>query len=383
MALLSRLSIRDFRNIERADLVFPPDGVVIIGDNGQGKTNLLEAIYYFQLLRSMRGARDQDLIRFGADAFHVRAHVGPAGDHELSAAFERRGRKKIVADGAEVKRLSSALGSLPSVVISPRDVELIIGAPSERRRFLDVVLALTSPRYLAALQKYRGSLTRRNAALRIVGRGAETEESVAVWEPALAESGAVLLAERVAWMEQNEGEFARLAGAIGEPDEMTVRYSTTVNNTADARDELLDTLARKRQIDIRRGLTHVGPHRDDIDIAIGGRELRTFGSGGQQRTAAITLRLLEAATIKAHEGSDPVLLLDDPFAELDVKRSAHILGLLHETMTGQTVLTVPRASDIPPDLTRLSRWHVRGGVIVGDAGDAERVEHAGDAGDAT
>lgn len=379
MALLNRLTVRDFRNVQRADLAFPPEGIVIVGDNGQGKTNLLEAVYYFQLLRSMRGARDQDLINFGASAFHVRAIVDTAvntnGDtnshvsqqHELSAAFERRGRKKITTDGAEVRRLSTALGSLPSVVISPRDVELVIGAPSERRRFLDVVLALTSPRYLAALQKYRGSLLRRNAALRLVARGSETAESVAAWEPALAESGAVLLAERVAWMAHNQGEYARLASAIGEPDQMTMHYATSVSNATDARDELLDTLARKRQIDIRRGLTHVGPHRDDVELGIGGRELRIFGSGGQQRTAAITLRLLEAATIKAHEGSEPVLLLDDPFAELDVRRSAHILGLLHQAMTGQTILTVPRASDIPSDLTCLSRWHVRDGVVLGDA----------------
>lgn len=373
MALLSRLSIRDFRNIQRADLTFPPEGIAIVGDNGQGKTNLLEAVYYFQLLRSMRGARDQDLIHFGATAFHLRAYSGAEGGrveggHEISAAFERRGRKKVVSDGADVKRLSSALGSLPSVVISPRDVELVIGPPSERRRFLDVVLALTSPRYLAALQKYRAALARRNAALRVVGRGAETEESVAVWEPALADSGAVLLSERVAWMSRNADEFARLGGAIGEPDATTIRYASSVANPADARDELLDTLARKRQIDIRRGLTHVGPHRDDVELVIGGRELRTFGSGGQQRTAAITLRLLEAATIKAHEGSDPVLLLDDPFAELDARRSSRILSLLHETTTGQTILTVPRASDIPPDLTRLSRWRVRDGVIEGSAG---------------
>lgn len=365
MALVKHLSIRDFRNIQRAELSFPEDGAVIIGDNGQGKTNLLEAVYYFQLLRSMRGARDQDLIHFGASAFHVRASVGVSGEHDFTAAFERRGRKKITTDGVEVKRLSSALGSLPSVVISPRDVELVIGAPSERRRFLDVVLALTSARYLAALQSYRASLARRNAALRIVARGAESEESVAVWEPALAESGAVLLAERVAWMSHNEGEFARVASAIGEPDSMTIRYASSVSDPADARQELLDTLHRKRQMDLRRGLTHVGPHRDDVELSIDGRELRIFGSGGQQRTAAITLRLLEAATIKAHEGSDPVLLLDDPFAELDARRSARILALLHETTTGQTILTVPRASDIPPDLTRLARWDVRDGVIDG------------------
>jgi DNA replication and repair protein RecF len=362
MARLNRLSIRDFRNVGRADLAFPQDGVVIIGDNGHGKTNLLEAIYYFQLLRSMRGARDADLVSFGATAFHLHATVATHGEHELSAAFGR-GRKKIVVDGSEAKRLSVALGSLPAIVISPRDVALVSGSPSERRRFLDVALALTSPRYLNALQKYRGALTRRNAALRGVARGAQSDESVAVWEPALAESGAVLLSERVAWMDTHEQEFARLARAIGEPDVMTMHYATSVANPRDAAQELSDTLARKRSLDIRRGLTHAGPHRDDIVLEIDGHDLRTFGSGGQQRTAAITLRLLEAETLKTHSGSDPLLLLDDPFAELDVRRSSHILALLGETLTGQTILTVPRAGDIPSDLSSLARWHISDGVI--------------------
>ncbi len=362
MALLQRLAIRDFRNVERADLAVPEQGVVIIGDNGQGKTNLLEAIYYFQLLRSLRGARDADLVRFGAVAFHVHATVITDGEHELSAGFSR-GRKKVVVDGAEAKRLSGALGSLPSIVISPRDVELVSGAPSERRRFLDVALALTSPRYLHALQRYRASLARRNAALRGVARESQSEESVAVWEPVLAESGAVLLAERVAWMDQHESEFARLAHAIGEREAMTMRYVTSVATPRDAAGELADSLAHRRGLDIRRGITHTGPHRDDISLQIGGHDLRVFGSGGQQRTAAITLRLLEAQTLKAHTGSDPLLLLDDPFAELDLKRSSHILELLHETVTGQTILTVPRAGDIPSDLTRLPRWHIVAGSI--------------------
>ncbi len=362
MAHLDKLSIRDFRNLARADLIFPPTGVVVIGDNGQGKTNLLEAIYYFQLLRSVRGARDTDLVRFDASAFHLHATVTTNGEHELSAAFGR-GRKKVVVDGAEAKRLSGALGSLPAIVISPRDVALVSGSPSERRRFLDVALALTSPRYLNALQKYRGALSRRNAALRGVARGLQSDESVAVWEPALAESGAVLLCERVAWMDRHEPEFTRLTAAIGEPEPMTMRYVTSISDPRDATAQLSDTLARKRTLDIRRGLTHTGPHRDDIALQIGGHDLRTFGSGGQQRTAAITLRLLEAETLKAHSGSDPLLLLDDPFAELDVRRSAHILALLRETVTGQTILTVPRAGDIPSDLSSLPRWRIADGVI--------------------
>jgi DNA replication and repair protein RecF len=368
MALLDRLSIRDFRNIARAELAFPAEGVVIVGDNGQGKTNLLEAIYYFQLLRSLRGARDQDLIRFGAPAFHLHANVTTHGEHDLSAAFSRNGRKKVVVDGAEAKRLTSALGSLPAVVLSPRDVELVIGAPSERRRYLDVALALTTPRYLAALQTYRAALARRNAALRAVARSGHADESIAVWEPALADSGAVLLAERVAWMERNGAEYERLARAIGEPEPMTMRYVTSMTTPHDAREELLDALARRRTHDVRRGLTSSGPHRDDIALQITGRDLRTFGSAGQQRTAAITLRLLEAETLKAASGHEPVLLLDDPFAELDARRGAHILALLHEAGTGQTILTVPRETDIPSDLSTLPRWRMHGGAI--DAGVA-------------
>ncbi|MEO7217611.1 MAG: DNA replication/repair protein RecF [Gemmatimonadaceae bacterium] len=364
MARLIRLSIRDFRNVARAELVFAPEGVVIIGDNGQGKTNLLEAIYYFQLLRSLRGARDADLVRFGAAAFHLRAEVSTHGEHELTAAFGR-GRKKVTVDGVEAKRLSSALGALPAVVISPRDVALVSGAPSERRRFLDVVLALTSQRYLSALQRYRAALVRRNAALRGVARGTLSEDSVSVWEPELATSGAVLLRERVEWMDRHESEFGRLTRAIGEPEQMTMRYVTAVANPRDAVAELADTLAHKRSLDVRRGLTHTGPHRDDIALQIGGHDLRTFGSGGQQRTAAITLRLLEAETLKSHAGSDPALLLDDPFAELDTRRSTHILALLREKVTGQTIMTVPRAGDIPADLSRLARWHVADGAISG------------------
>lgn len=367
MALLQHLALRDFRNVTHTELDFPADGVVIIGDNGQGKTNLLEGIYYFQLLRSMRGARDQDLIRFGAPAFHLHAHVTTRAEHELSAAVSRGGRKKIVVDGAEAKRLTSALGSLPSVVLSPRDIELVIGAPSERRRYLDIVLAVTSPQYLSALQTYRAALARRNAALRLVARGDESDDVVAVWEPAMAESGAVLIALRAAWMQAYAPELATLAAAIGERETLEMRYVTAISTSGDARDELLGTLARKRALDIRRGLTHVGPHRDDIALTISGRELRTFGSAGQQRTAAIALRLLEATSIRTHEGSAPLLLLDDPFAELDVRRSTQILQILAGGGSGQTVLAVPRGSDIPGDLRGLARWWIEDGGVRAEA----------------
>src|SRR4051812_29391539 len=145
----------------------PAEGFVVIGDNGQGKTNLLEAIYYLQILRSVRGARDQDLVRFGAEGFHIGARAETGAAHEIGVGFERAGkRKRVRLDGAIPERLSDALGAVPSVMFSPDDVELISGAPNARRRYLDIMLALTTRGYLGALQRYRAALTRRNAALR-------------------------------------------------------------------------------------------------------------------------------------------------------------------------------------------------------------------------
>jgi DNA replication and repair protein RecF len=391
---LRRLVARDFRNLERADVAVPAAGLAIVGENGHGKTNLLEAVYYLQLLRSVRGARDVELVRFGAPAFHVAAEADvPAGGgvraRAVGVGFERQGRRKRVrVDGAEQVRLSDALGAVPSVILSPGDVTLVGGSPSERRRYLDVVLALTSRPYLAALQGYKGALARRNAALRDALRTGRGEERAAVWEPALAEHGAVLWAERRRWVASRADAFAALCAAIGERAPVRVRYATALavrdaaapadgaagaaDGPADAaalapvREALAAALAEKRAFDVRRGATHAGPHRDDLEIALGGRELRVYGSGGQQRTAAIALRMLEAATLRDAIGGPPLFLLDDPFAELDARRAHRILGLLDEAGIGQAILAVPRAADIPPELTRLQRVTVRDGALGAD-----------------
>jgi DNA replication and repair protein RecF len=359
---LNRISCRDFRNFERLDLELPGDGLVVIGENGQGKTNLLESIYYLEILRSVRGARDQDLVRFGAKAFHLSAQSSslPA---QMSVGFELAGkRKKVTRDGEVATRLSDAFGSLPSVMFSPRDIQLITGAPAERRRYLDLVLALTSRRYLSALQHYRAALSRRNAALRESAKSGD-EGSVAVWEPALAEHGARLILDRASWVSAHTAEYARVCESIGEESESQMSYSSTLAGEEDVRQALEDALSRQRRNDIRRGMTHSGPHRDELMFTLGERDLRVFGSAGQQRTAAIALRILESATLRESRGSSPMLLLDDPFAELDVRRSARILDLLCNSGLGQTVLVVPRATDIPSELIGLERRTIRGGVI--------------------
>lgn len=365
-ARIVSLALRDFRNFERLRLDFPADGLVVVGENGQGKTNLLEAAYYLSLLRSARGARDTDVVRFEASGFFIDAKVCVPEARELSIGFERAGRRKRVRrDGAPLDRLSDALGTLPAVMFSPADVALVAGTPSARRRFLDVMLALSSRGYLRALQQYRAALDRRNAALRDAARQASRKTAaVEVWEAPLAEHGAALTRTRRAWVAQVAGRFAERCSAIGEREPVELGYEASVDPNAESLElELATALASKRAADIRHGVTLTGPHRDDLRMLLAGRELRTFGSAGQHRTAAIALRSLEAETLREARGASPVFLLDDPFAELDVRRGTRVLALLREIGLGQTVLAVPRDSDIPTEFTALPRCRVTSGRV--------------------
>ena len=378
-AQLRSFALQAFRNVGAATLTLPPEGIVVVGDNGQGKSNLIEAIGYLRLLRSGRGARDRDCLQHGASAFHLSASLAGVAATRVTAAVDRQGRKKVTLDGREPDRLTEALDALPSVTFSPRDVDLVAGGPQERRRYLDITLALTSPRYLQALRHYRAALSRRNAALREAARGggsASALAAVAAWEPALAQHGATLIAERQAWVAACATAFATRCAAIGETASPGLRYASAfaeVARVAPGADDaparqalteaLLEALQGQRALDVRRGLTQTGPHRDDLALALDGHDLRIVGSAGQQRTAAIVLRLLEAATHQRATGVMPVLLLDDPFAELDRGRTERILTLLDGIGAGQHVVCVPRADEIPARFTRLARWTVRAGTF--------------------
>ena len=364
-ARLRTFALQTFRNVTTAELTLPSEGIVVVGDNGQGKSNLVEAIGYLRLLRSGRGARDRDCIQHGAAAFHLSASLEGVTATRVTAAVDRQGRKKVTLDGREPERLTEALDALPSVTFSPRDVDLVAGGPQERRRYLDITLALTSPRYLQALRHYRAALSRRNAALREAARtGGSTTDlaAVAAWEPALAQHGATLITERQAWVRSRSAEFVARCAAIGETATTGLRYAGTFAEDASA-ESLLEALQRQRALDLRRGLTQTGPHRDDLALTLDGHDLRVVGSAGQQRTAAIVLRLLEAATHQGATGVMPLLLLDDPFAELDRGRTERILALLDGIGDGQHLVCVPRADEIPTRFTRLARWTVRAGAF--------------------
>ena len=301
-------------------------------------------------------------MRHGTSVFHLHAAIDDGVPREISIGLERTsGRKRISVDGVVVARQTDALGVLRSVAWSPADVALVAGGPGERRRYLDVMLAVSSRAYVHALRQYRGALERRNATLRGPQRG--DSAAVAAWEPALAHYGGALVETRSAWVEAHHDEFVRLCAAIGERSPARLGYSGDAAAQVEPATALADALRRERDRDVVRGMTCVGPHRDDLTITLDGRDARTFGSAGQQRSAAIALRLLEARTLGEGGRAHPVLLFDDPFAELDATRTERTLDVLMSEAEGQVVLAVPRESEIPSRFAHLTRWRVSRGTF--------------------
>jgi DNA replication and repair protein RecF len=421
-AHLRRLKLYHFRNLGVQELSFPTEGVAIIGDNAQGKSNLLEAIYYLETFRSFRGGRDDQLIAFGQPLFRVagtfdraeadaEAEVGADAEAraddlraslEIAAAYAREGkRKKVTVDGAEPDRLGDAIGRAAAVTFSPSDVAIVSEGPAERRRFLDIVLSLNRPGYLAALQRYRSVLNQRNAAL----RANAPPGAVSAWDDGLVAAGSVVFRERRRWIERWGGAFSAYYADIGGGQAAAMTYAPNVplrsgeatraaggagsaaagdgtggGNGEDSgafrpgapdagaeaeafRAALTESGDRERRL----GTTVVGPHRDEVVFTVdegeGGREIRDFGSGGQRRTAALCVRLVEAATIREARGREPIVLMDDVFAELDPGRSERVLKLIDREETGQVILTAPKEADIRVRGGDLPRWTIRGGIL--------------------
>ncbi len=354
---LTRLIIRGFRNLGDREFEPPAGGMVLLGPNAQGKTNLLEAIYYPVLFRSLRGAADQELVRFGDAGFRVEIWFRDGGrERQAAAVFTLAGRKKrLELDSAEVPRLADAAGEWLAVAFLPSEVALGSGPTAVRRHYLDRTLALADRGYLRSLGRYRAALAQRNAALR-QGR----PDLARAFEGALAAAGARILAARLDWVREFAGEFAALMAALGAEDQASLAYT--------GREELKDPeawpthLERAAAADRARGATTVGPHRDDLSLQLGSRALRDFGSTGQQRTAAIALKLLELATLRRSRGIEPALLLDDVFAELDGERQRRLADLLLRDHHGQVFLTAPRLDELPKNLG-LPVWGVARGRI--------------------
>ncbi len=366
---IEQLKLSRFRNLDDTCLRFHERGHLIIGDNGQGKTNLLEAIHYLTVLRSFRSQQDRECIRFGEETFHLEGNWEEEdGQREtLSVGYSGK-RKKVSLSGRVLEFVSEAFGRFKSIMLTPEDIAIVRGGPSERRRHLDMLLSLVSPLYLERLKRYRKALASRNVLLR---RTPFSEEQAEPWERQMAESGAWLIRERKEWLERLEPEFNGLFKRLSGGENGSLRYHNSLlarhiqDGSADVEHiagVFAERLKKRRPVERERGLTLTGPQTDEVQFEIEGQPLRSYGSQGQQRTAVISLKMAETALLKRELGVSPVLLLDDIFAELDLHRSLRLLEELVENH--QSFITAPRKEAVFERLGHLPVKYIQRGTVV-------------------
>lgn len=353
---LSHLRLRDFRNYARLDADFAPGFHLLLGDNAQGKTNILEAIYLMATLRSFRGVGGAQMIRHGAKGYFVGGNVVGQGDHEIKMFWALRERK-LSLDGQPVKKLTDYFGALRTVVFCTEDLQLVKGAARARRRFLDLLLAQTNPVYLPLLQRYMHTVRARNALLK---QRAADEAALDSFSQELVKLGNQIIQLRRELIPKFS-PLARLAyrRIANDAEELRIEYAPSVKN--DFAVELAQSRAREKTF----RATLVGPHRDDLLLLQNEKSAAQFGSEGQKRTLAIALKMAQAEFLAGIHGSPPVLLIDDVMGELDVKRRSGLLPLLESARKsrGQVFMTATE-ENWPQELGReLHRWRVSAGAL--------------------
>jgi DNA replication and repair protein RecF len=356
------LSVRDFRSWVSADVAFEPGPTALVGSNGQGKTNLVEALAYLATLTSHRAPADAPLVRTGAQRAVVRAAVVSAGrelrvEVEISPGKANRAR----LNGAPVPRERDILGGLRAVLFAPEDLAIVRGDPRERRRFLDELLVARTPRLAGIRADYERVLKQRTALLKSAGRQAAARElpTLDVWDAHLAQLGAQLLAARLSALDAlRPHAVASYAQVAPTAPPLRLSYASSLGDalpgqhTESALEQvLLAELTRRRAQELERGLTLVGPHRDDVALALGALPVRGYASQGESWSTALALRLGSYDLLRADDtgGGDPVLILDDVFAELDVSRRDQLA--LVAGKAEQAIVTAAVASDIPHQLS--------------------------------
>lgn len=327
----------NFRNYDVLDFQ-PGSGInVILGENAQGKTNVLEALFMCAFGRSHRTSKDAELVKWDADQAYIGLNMENfSGKHTIEFKFFQGESKKTFIDGAQAARNGELLGVLNVVLFAPENLKLVKESPLERRRFMDMEISQLKPAYFYRLQQYNIVLKQRNALLK-ESANALKPGRLAMWDEQLANLGEQIMLSRSEFIETLSGIAKNLHSFIsGGKETLDVRYLPNIEPASDIRSKILEKLSGSVQEDIRRGFTTCGPHRDDIYISINGNDARLYGSQGQQRTAALALKLSELTLIKAQKNEFPVLLLDDVLSELDETRQR----LLFENMEGcQCVLT--------------------------------------------
>jgi DNA replication and repair protein RecF len=368
-AHVGRLWLTDFRCFHEVDLALAPGLTVLRGDNGQGKTTVLEAVGWVARARSFRGVADALLVRRDAAQAIVRAEVTTGTRTQLFEAEIRvAGRNRIMSNKQAVARARDLHGLLRVTVFAPDDLALVKEGPAERRTYLDELLVMLAARYDAARSDFERVLKQRNALLR-GGVRDDARTTLAVFDDQLVTAAAELVRGRLRLVERlapaAAAAYAALSGdvrpvrAVYEAEWSDAPLAS--DQTADLEDQLRRAIERRRRAEIERGITLVGPHRDELRFEIGGLEARTQASQGEQRTFALALRLAGHQVVTEITGAAPVLLLDDVFSELDATRAD---ALLRNLPVGQTLVTT--AGVLPPGIAPERRLHVASGGITED-----------------
>lgn len=367
---LTELNLHHFRNYDEAQVEFSPQINVLIGENAQGKTNLLESIYVLAMTRSHRTNNDRELIEFGKNAAQIKGTVQrELGSLKLELDIGKHG-KKAKANHLEKARLSEYLGQLNVILFAPEDLALVKGAPTVRRRFIDMEFGQVSPKYLHDLTQYRDILKQRNRYLKqLQNHEAQDQLYLEVLSEQLAAVGGAIINQRVKFLSELERYAQKLHQSITQGKEkLTFEYSSAVKDAAvltevELSEALMELYRQSQAKEIFQGTTLYGPHRDDVRFLINQKNVQTYGSQGQQRTTALSVKLAEIDLMKNQTGEYPVLLLDDVLSELDGARQTHLLKTIQDKV--QTFLTTPGLSDVARNLIKEPRiFHIWDGQII-------------------
>jgi DNA replication and repair protein RecF len=369
MAVVERLRLRDFRTYAAQEVALGPGLTVVHGRNGAGKTNLLEGLYFGCTGRSCRTSNEREVVRFDAQAARVEVDTDQS---TLAVGFQPGQPKRFTVDGAPVEKLSDAPGRPLVAVFLPDRLELVKGAPALRRAHLDQVVAALWPTRSATRRAYAQALAQRNALIARIRSGRASRDALPAWDAELAGHGIALRDDRARTAELLREPFDALARDLGLTGQGELRYRPRTK--AQSAEAFAAELAERLESDLERGFTGHGPHRDDLVMLRDGRELRAYGSQGEQRLALLALLLAERAVLAQERGAPPLLLLDDVMSELDADRRALLVERLSD---GQSLITTTDLAHVPgADRPGVVRIAVNGGTVLLEAAEGTAARRA-------
>lgn len=352
------MSLQNYRNYHHLSLDFDPNTNIFYGDNAQGKTNILEAVYVSGTTKSHKSVKDRDLICFGEEEAHICTFVEKKGiEHKIDMHLRKHKTKGIAIDGIPIKKASELFGIIHFVFFSPEDLGLIKQGPSERRRFLDVELCQLDKVYLHHLANYNKIVTQRNKALKECTFHPEYKDVLEILDLQLVEFGTKVIEARISFIHKLNEIIQDIHNQLsGSRESMWITYESNVDEV-----HFLDLLKQHRERDLKYKTSTLGPHRDDIAFLINGIDIRKFGSQGQQRTAALSLKLAEIELVKSTIHDTPILLLDDVLSELDSHRQNYLLNQIQDI---QTLITCTGLDDFVNHRFSINRvYQVKQGIV--------------------